>query len=61
MIFFFIFIVFAYLVLPLLVLVGVLALVVKLLAGLQRRGVGEWLLAPFRAWTGMDETRRPKP
>lgn len=58
-----------YLAFQALLLLGVLALLgaslgallAKLLKALQRHGVGAWLFAPFRAWTGMDEIRRPKP
>lgn len=61
MAFFIIFLVLVYMVLPVLLLWGALALLMRLLTVLQRRGVGKWLFAPFRAWAGMDETRRPKP
>lgn len=57
---FMIFIIIFNLVLWGLVLLGVLVLLVKLLRALQRRGVGQWLFAPFRAWTGLDETRGPR-
>lgn len=39
----------------------VLLLVLALLTSLRRLGVWKWMLGPFRAWTGWDETRRPKP
>lgn len=38
-----------------------LLLIVWLAVVLQRRGVWRWLLAPFRAWAGLEETRKPRP
>ena len=49
-----------YIVLPFLLLMGPFVLLPKLLKSLQKRGVGVWLFAPFRAWTGMDKPRRPR-
>ena len=57
---FYILFVLLYIALPPVVIVGSFVLLAKLLRAMQRRGVGTWLFAPFRAWTGMDGTRRPK-
>lgn len=55
-----VFLVLVYIALGLLVLLGASTLLEALLKALQRRGVGKWLFAPFRAWTGLDKTRGPK-
>lgn len=40
---------------------GAMYLMCRALEWLGAHGVGHWLLGPFRAWTGLGETRRPKP
>lgn len=42
-------------------LISVLAFAVTLWLQVHGAGLKSWLLGPFRAWTGMNETRRPRP